>query len=427
MKHIDYKIIESFIDFLFSNNIIGSVKDYSNLFSDEPKFFRFNSLINEKNPIFESRDFFVDIDNVTASGISFNSRNIALFKCLAESLERFCQHCYQEEFTYISNFSGLKKPALNPTIYLQGDKIEKTKFSWVKGKNLTTKKECLIPTQLVYLNFFKNFKNKEPVLTQLNSSGTAGGFTEEESILSAIFELVERDAFMGIYLNRIKPLRIDFDYINDKLIKNIMTELKRNYFKPYVFNITTDLNIPVFLAVIVDQTEEKPKFTLGAKCGFDEIEVLKGALEEAMMPRVWLRSEMLKTKTEKLIDPKKISSFLERALFWNTDDSVLHNLDFLLKQKPKKSFFNKAKKNENNLKDVIKILAGHGYEVYGKDISLPEMKTINYHVHRVIIPGLQPLYLDERYKEINIVRLKEIGDFYGQTFEKINIIPHPFL
>jgi len=427
MKHIDYKIIESFIDFLFSNNIIGSVKDYSNLFSDEPRFFQFNSLLNEKNPVLESKGFFVDIDNVSSSGISFNSRKVALFKCLAEALERFCQHSYQEEFTYDSRLSDLKKPALDPSIFQPGIDTKQIEFSWVKGKNLTTKKECLIPTQLIYLNYFKNSKTNEPILSQLNSSGTAGGFTEEESILSAIFELIERDAFMGIYLNKIKPLRIDLSTVKDKVIKNIVAELENKYFKPYVYDISTDLNIPVFLAIIVDRTEEKPKFTVGAKCGFDEVEIIKGALEEAVMLRDWLRSEMLKIKPAKIINPKKINSFLERAMFWNFDNSILSNLDFLLKQKPKIKFLRRAKKEKNRLENVISLLSNKGYIIYDKDITLPEMKKINFYVHRVIIPGLQPLYLDEQYKEINIIRLKKISDFYGQSFKQINIVPHPFL
>lgn len=426
MKHIDYKTIKKFIDFLFSNNIIGSVKDYTNLFSDELKLFQFNTLLNEKNPILESKGFFVDIDKVTASGISFNSRGVALFKCLAEALERFCQHCYQEEFTFDSSFYKLKKIALNPITFIPEDNINQVKISWVKGKNLTTQKACLIPTQLIYLNYFKRSKNNEPILGQLNSNGTAGGFTEEEAILSAILELIERDAFMGIYLNIIKPLRIDLYAIKEKTIKDMVLEFERNYFKPYVYEITTDLKIPVFLAVIIDQTEEKPKFTIGAKCGFDEIEALKGALEEAMMPRAWLRNEMLKTKQAKMIRPKKISSFLERAMFWNSEN-MLSGLDFLLKQKPKKKVLKSEKNNKNHLKDVIKILTDHGYEVYDKNISLPEMKKINYYVHRVIVPGLQPLYLDEQYKEINITRLKKISEFFGQPFKQINNLPHPFL
>jgi hypothetical protein len=65
--------------------------------------------------------------------------------------------------------------------------------------------------------------------------------------------------------------------------------------------------------------------------------------------------------------------------------------------------------------------------IFFADITLDFLKKINFFVYKVIIPNLQPLYLEENKRKINFERLKQVSDYFGHKFRLMNKIPHPFL
>ena len=70
------------------------------------------------------------------------------------------------------------------------------------------------------------------------------------------------------------------------------------------------------------------------------------------------------------------------------------------------------------------------YDVLYKDILVPSLKDLNYSVVKVIIPQMQPVYLDERYPLLGSERLYQVPKILGyesKTEEKLNKYPHPFL
>ncbi len=66
------------------------------------------------------------------------------------------------------------------------------------------------------------------------------------------------------------------------------------------------------------------------------------------------------------------------------------------------------------------------------DITDKEIRKYGFVVVKVVIPQLQPLYLDERYAYLEEKRLRDapikMGLLkYSKTKNKFNKIPHPFL
>ncbi len=71
-------------------------------------------------------------------------------------------------------------------------------------------------------------------------------------------------------------------------------------------------------------------------------------------------------------------------------------------------------------------------EIVYVDISNNKLKKYGIKVVKVIIPQLQPLYLDERYPYLGGTRLYEVPIKLGflktaKQENELNKIPHPFL
>ena len=114
---------------------------------------------------------------------------------------------------------------------------------------------------------------------------------------------------------------------------------------------------------------------------------------------------------------------------------MISELNFLLKNGKSKEITSipniSSTDPRRNLRTVLKMLQERNMEVIFVDATTPDIKELGYKVVRVIIPELQPLYLNERYKYLGNERLykipKNLGYRDSETREEeLNTIPHPF-
>ena len=78
----------------------------------------------------------------------------------------------------------------------------------------------------------------------------------------------------------------------------------------------------------------------------------------------------------------------------------------------------------------MKYLKIKKYDLYYKDITIEKFKKLNYHIVKVIIPKMQPIYLNEKYPLLGGDRLYSIPEKLGfkRKLElNLNKFPHPFL
>lgn len=82
---------------------------------------------------------------------------------------------------------------------------------------------------------------------------------------------------------------------------------------------------------------------------------------------------------------------------------------------------------KEELSEVTNLLSKKSFEIFYADITLPILRKLNYRVYKVIIPALQPVYLDEEHPERRINRIKAVAGHFGRKNYFINPIPQPFL
>lgn len=409
--------IKKLITFLESGT--GSIEELVAVpqFHDDPKFFLYSSYI------FMDKNTTDGILNpIYGSGISFSDPKVALIKCLGESIERVCLSTYKKEDLKYRSFDDLSGELFPISSYSPNLSVE-SRVGCIGGKNITKDKACSVPADLVYLNYRKSTSEAVFRFPKV-STGSAGSFNDKEAILRGIYEVIERDAFMNIYLGMIPAQMIDHVSINNIETRNIISQCRGYNFEIYLFNITTDLEIPSFLSILIDRTGVGPAVSVGAKVGFKTEDAIQGSMQEAFMVRNMLRN--FTVRKEKDTDAFT-GHILERGLRWNKVSSI-KKLDFLLNQKPQKVKLENPQINtEKEYKKTIDILKKKGYDVYCVEISVKELKKLGYAVYKVLIPGLYPLYLyEEERKFLNYSRLRTVCKWFGRPARQ-NPVPHPFL
>ncbi|WP_182086236.1 YcaO-like family protein [Aureimonas sp. ME7] len=128
---------------------------------------------------------------------------------------------------------------------------ENRELSWLSGRSLFHGGEVWVPTEAVRLD------HTTEVFGGLarSSNGLASGNNEDEAVLHALCELVERDAqtFQRFRPGRSASLvRIDPASFGSALVDDLCARLRAADFHLDLFDITTEIGIPVVHAVVRD-------------------------------------------------------------------------------------------------------------------------------------------------------------------------------
>lgn len=356
---------------------------------------------------------------ITDSG----SRSFSLLE-LNESKEAFLSP------VKLSHFSSEQKQKRGSFSYEKSDK-----FLWITGKEAITEKKVFLPLQSVFYGMWAQ-KKGEPLLREMNSNGAAGGFTFSEALLSGIYEAVERDGFFIFWLNNIAPPIIDVSTIDDEDFQKLLSQISRYKFEVKFLNITTDIGIPSCICVLIDRSGTEPSICLGGGCGFDIPKILTSSLREAIniykgpMKKDEDFIKNLHTyipfSDEKLDLKKRIELWQMPGLF--------HLFEPLLSgsvMTPEEAFsdlprFQHADEELSYVKEIFRRF-GDGYQIYYYEMKHRILRTLGYHVVKVIIPELVPIYLVETHAPLGASRLKTVPQKIGySSAEKLNPWPHPF-
>ena len=264
----------------FINPRFKIIKHINKIFphSDDPKFFYFGAVLE---PISDDPEE-ENLSN-SVSGYSFFSEGEALLKCLGEALERHCLRVVNKnKFTKAScqDLASQKKNAIDPIriVSISSNQKKKNKyklfnfnknspFYWTDGYDLIRKRSTLIPAQLIYLSY-KLDKDEKCIYLPI-TTGAAGGSTLLSAVVRGIYEIIERDAFIIYYLNKLPGRRINLKALKTEDITRIHEYIKSYRLELLCIDITTELNIPTVLSIVVNRTGVGPSLSLGLKTNMD--------------------------------------------------------------------------------------------------------------------------------------------------------------
>jgi oxazoline/thiazoline synthase len=257
---------------------------------------------------------------------------------------------------------------------------EDREIEWTPIWSLTHKEFKYLPTAYCYYGY----PTSDSPYCWADSNGTAAGNTKEEAILQGFMELVERDGVALWWYNRLKQPAVDLDSFDQPYfhaLKDYYRSLNREL---WVLDLTSDLNIPVFVALSrrCDSNVEDIIYSFGAH--FDPIIGITRALTELnqVLPAVLS------------VAPDGSTQYtLPDALameWWRT--ATLKNQPYLLPDEsiaPKTYADYPRWENDDLLVDVmacIETAAQHGMEMLVLDQTRPD---IGLNVVKVVVPQMR--------------------------------------
>lgn len=187
-----------------------------------------------------------------------------------------------------SSYNNIKHKAVNPYDFILPNNIDydnNTIIDWTWSYSLTRKRAMLVPADLIY-------SYKENRVLPENAFGSASGSNIIEAVMSALIEIIERDALVIAELSgsRIKDVIIDTNNINISKAINILRNNRVDYQIKY---LTNNIALPCFGVLLKGRYHGNDAYSYAAGCHVDKNIALSRAILEAIQLYPQIKSKSL--------------------------------------------------------------------------------------------------------------------------------------
>jgi len=462
---IKIKAIKAFIDFLERALGVSVVYDIRRMPFGRPEFahvmalakdFQKNGILKSIGPVATFPDeppikLWGALDNAggCAGGASSSDDTQAITATLAETLERYIWHAQEDYFVapvrstrrempsrglFISpeRFSGFSdgQRAAEPELQLDSE----TSYLWIKGRSLVNDTHVYVPAQTISgLNGVRSFGTKtEPLIRTAITTGLATWPTQEGARLAGALEVLERDAYMIMWLNQFSLPRIRLDGVRARSnsLSDLIEKCDRYHLKVHAIHLVTDAPTHAVCVVLEDEMGHAPRFTLGLKASGSLPHAIESAITEALRTRINYRSPSLDKQGWDPETPATKIGHLDRMYFWNIGDRA-RQLEFLIRGE-EQEFAPAPWEDETSVQQLRRITdwcRSAGYECASVSLGPSRKNPTPWSIEMVVIPEAQPMHLDERRQYLGGTRWKSVPKLFNLAPREkaFSDLPHPFV
>lgn len=257
---------------------------------------------------------------------------------------------------------------------------EEKEIEWTPVWSLSHQVFKYLPTAYCYYGYPRD-NNPD---CWANSNGAAAGNTIEEAILQGFMELAERDSVALWWYNRVQRPAVDLDSFDEpyfQVIKNYYRTIEREI---WVLDLTSDLNIPTFVAISRRTNQAIEDIVFGFGAHFDPKIALLRAITETNQVLPAVLTTAPEGDTQYRLDDKVAVEW------WKT--ATIKNQPYLVPDATvqPKVYSDYLQLGSDNLRDdvmtCVKIAEKQGMEVLVLDQTRPD---IGLNVVKVIVPGMR--------------------------------------
>ncbi len=305
-----------------------------------------------------------------------------------------------------------------------------TVVRWARGVSLADGVTALVPAQLVYMPI-ETGSEDAVLIAHTTSSGAACGATRDEAILRALLELVERDAVMLAWYDRLELPLLDWSADPD------LRSLDRRYFAPSgveyaAVDLSCFFGVPAALGIVRGRAGELGALGVGAACAPTIGDAWRKALTEAFSVRTHARDQLV--EHPEAMPDGAIASFDDHIFFYGDEKHARHTA-FLDASKERRSTRDieslPGRTAADRLDALVTRLASRGVSAYAVDLATPDVRAAGLHVWRAVAPQLCQLDVLDRARFLGGSRLYRAAHDAGVlpaplSYDDLNPYPHPF-
>ncbi len=328
---------------------------------------------------------------------------------LCESVERYSGTYHGEEYYIVSSLNELGNKGIHPNTCMnfsenqfqtreEVNRIcekfhflvpvpfdESLKMHWTPVYSLTEQNFKYLPSCFCYMQYPVQ-QDDYHLFAYPDSNGGAAGNSIEEAVLQGFLELVERDSAALWWYNMLRKPAVDLFSFDEPYFIQLIEYYNSINRSLYVLDITTDLQIPSFVAVshCMDH-DKKDDIVFGYGTHVDaEIGVERALIEVNQLLPVISVTESGRASGKYRTQDKPVIEWLNNATMENQPYFVP------LKNVPGKKYSDYPRLCEPNIYDslmfCIHTAEKHGLETLVLDLTRPDLML---NVAKVIVPGLR--------------------------------------
>lgn len=376
-----------------------------------------------------------------SSGCAFTQTD-AFLSTIGETVERYSPTYYNLNDFVFNSYNNLQELAIHPDEFAlyherqfeyyksQNYKIKKfqedTEIYWARCLDLTNKKEVLCPCTYIYLPWSSD---KNPIMFGA-STGLAAHTNYYKAVLTALFEVIERDSFVITWHNKITNRKIKISPEISKYIKSVFP----NNYEWHFFDITYDLGIPSVFSICLGKAEYGNFIIVSTATRYTIGEAIKKVILETAQSVPYYR--YLHSKRKDWIpdlDFNKLMNFEDHSLFYNRRPEYLYVFDDW-RNAPERinvDFDGNSQQTavKEQINSILLKLKSKEYNVLIKDLTTPDVNQAGFFCVRIVVPQLLPMSGAYPFYHLGGKRLYEVPQTIGlkkKSFEELNKFPHPF-
>jgi ribosomal protein S12 methylthiotransferase accessory factor len=303
--------------------------------------------------------------------------------------------------------------------------------TWIRGVELPSGDSVALPAALVYL--VQPTPRIEDQYTAVTSNGLAAGSTLTHAILGGLYEVIERDALMITWLNRLPATEIETPEFGCQSA-SIIRHYRRFGVTVRLLKLATDQLPVVVMAVADDRDEGRPARVIGMGCDIDPFVACDKAMFELCQARPSQSSHFREKPPAGRIQTYQDVVDLDDHPAFHSLRENLHEFDFLCEGNHRTSLAEMDRPEfgdtEVTLAQVVGRLRDSGARVAYAEITTEDVASAGFHVVRAIATGFQPIHFGWGEARLGGRRLFNAPMAWGMANQPsvqdaLNNCPHP--
>ena len=253
------------------------------------------------------------------------TREEAVRGAIGEAIERYAASLWHPTSLTYASFSELGVRAFDPRwLVLYDDEqyarsdfpfapfVAEQPIAWTQGLWLDTGEPVLAPALATYMNFPAAADEQ---FGQTTSNGLAAGVSFEDAALRALYELIERDAFMLSWLSERPGIRLIVDD-DDGLTGRALREVQRLGASTELYLLDVGTGYPTVACLGLGDGVRWPGVTIGLGTHARLDVALRKAVFEHGHCGAFIRRLMREGEHERVRDPQDVKTGLDHALYY---------------------------------------------------------------------------------------------------------------
>lgn len=225
------------------------------------------------------------------------------------------------------------------------------------------------------------------------SSGLAAAPDAANALLRATQELIERDAFMSVWLHALAPPHIP-------LPLSLRQPVNERDGWVVAYDITPDYS-PHSVAMVVGNLplQGRPRVSIGLACRATWQAAADKAYLEWSQGVIFAGHRSRREATLRFASAEEVRTFDDHATYYTIHPDRWQELPFMQAETPVSTRATAAER-VTTLPELVAALEAVGIELFYRDLTLPDLAQIGLRVVRVLAPALTPIHADHRWPHL---------------------------